>query len=267
MNSTTASSETSDRLAKARAQLDRDGFTLLEQAIPKTLLDRLNARIDELFVIEGESAGAEFKQEAGCQRLANLVNKGPVFQEVVIQRDVLSLVGSVLGEFKLSSLNVRSVNAGNMNRQPLHADMGAVPDQHGAWVCNALWMLDDITTENGPLRVVPGTHRSGKLPQEECDALEDHSDQQIVTGDAGSIVVFNAHLWHGGTENRTTKTRRALHAFYCRSDQPQQQYQKSLLDPTVAKEMPVELRRLLALDDPVNDQLSSRVSKTSGFME
>ena len=43
---------------------------------------------------------------------------------------------------------------------------------------------------------------------------------------AVTVVVMNAHLWHGGTANRTSAHRRALHAFYTRWDKPQQQYQK-----------------------------------------
>ena len=32
---------------------------------------------------------------------------------------------------------------------------------------------------------------------------------------AGTVVVMNAHLWHGGTANRSAKPRLAMHAFYC----------------------------------------------------
>ena len=46
-------------------------------------------------------------------------------------------------------------------------------------------------------------------------------------------MVMNAHLWHGGTANRTAAPRLAMHAFYCRRDKPQQQYQKQLLRPEV----------------------------------
>ena len=152
--------------------------------------------------------------------------------------------------------------------QPLHADMAAIPDQRGFWVCNLLWMLQDITIENGPLRVIPGTHRSGKLPQDVLDdPSDDHPDQVIVTGSAGTVVVMNAHLWHGGMENRSDRPRRALHAFYCRRDKPQQQYQKALLDAGVQSRLSPQLRQLLALDDPENDRLSSSVKTTSGFMK
>ncbi len=249
-------------------QLDDVGFIVLPAAIPESFLSELNQRIDQLFQQEGEHAGAEFKQEPGCRRLANLVNKGDVFQHVIANQLVLKYVTHLLQDVKLSSLNVRSVQPRGEVRQPLHVDMAAIPDQRGYWVCNALWMLQDITIENGPLRVVPGTHRSGKLPQDVLDnPSDDHPDQTIVTGAAGTVVVMNAHLWHGGLENQSDSPRRALHAFYCRRDKPQQQYQKALLDDGLQSRLSPQLRQLLALDDPENDRLSGNVTTTSGFMK
>ena len=78
---------------------------------------------------------------------------------------------------------------------------------------------------------------------------------------------MNAHLWHGGTANRTDKPRLALHSFYCRRDQPQQQYQKRLLGEEVQGRLNVDLRWLLALDDPLNDKLSEQFSGRSGFLK
>jgi ectoine hydroxylase-related dioxygenase (phytanoyl-CoA dioxygenase family) len=100
-------------------------------------------------------------------------------------------VRHVLGpEVKLSSLNARSAGPGGA--QPLHADMAAVADERGYWVCNALWLLDDYTPDNGALRVVPGSHRWGRLPQEAlADPLAGHPGQALVTGRAGGLVVLN----------------------------------------------------------------------------
>jgi hypothetical protein len=58
-----------------------------------------------------------------------------------------------------------------------------------------------------------------------------------------------------------------MHAFYCRSDKPQQQYQKRLLSPEVQSSLSPELRTLLALDDPLNDELSSAAVVRSGFLK
>ncbi len=264
--------ETRSSVPLPRAQLERlerDGFVVLEGLIEPSLLARLTARIDELLAAEGDAAGHEFMQESGARRLANLANKGSVFLEAALQPGVLAWVERVLGpDIKLSSLNARRVDPRSGNTQPLHTDMGALPDEHGYWVCNTVWMLDPFTAENGTLRAVPGSHRSGRLPQEVMsDPRAPHADEVLITAPAGSVVVMNAHVWHGATPNRTERSRSALHVFYCRRDKPQQQHQKALLHDAVRARLSPAERHLLALDDPRNDELSRDVARRSGFMQ
>jgi ectoine hydroxylase-related dioxygenase (phytanoyl-CoA dioxygenase family) len=252
----------------AHRQLDEAGFLILEDAMPGALLEALRRRVAELYDIEGDRAGAEFKQEPGCRRLANLVDKGAIFERVITDPRVLACVRRVLGpEFKLSSLNARTALPGSAS-QPMHVDMAAIPDAQGYWVCNCVWMLDDFTPDNGPLRVVPGSHRWGRLPQDAlADPTRPHPDEVLVTGRAGSVIVINAHIWHGGLANRTHTDRTAVHAFYCRRDKPQQQYQKALLRAEVQERIAPALRSLLALDDPGNDALARQAGPRSGFLD
>jgi ectoine hydroxylase-related dioxygenase (phytanoyl-CoA dioxygenase family) len=249
--------------------LDEHGYVVLESKMSGGLLQRLRARILELFDEEGERAGQEFRTEEHAHRLANLVDKGEVFREAIVLPDVLHLVRHVLGsDCKLSSLNARSADPHADVGQPLHVDMSAIPDENGYWVCNTIWLLDDFTKDNGPTRMIPGSHKWGTRPQ---DALDDpmapHPQEVRLIAPAGSIVVMNAHMWHGGTANRSALPRLAMHAFYCRRDKPQQQYQKRLLRPEVQAALTPELRWLLAIDDPLNDELSSAVTVRSGFLK
>jgi ectoine hydroxylase-related dioxygenase (phytanoyl-CoA dioxygenase family) len=251
-----------------RPNLDETGYVLLEEFIAPARRQRLADRIQALFASEGEKAGAEFRQEACARRLANLVDKGDVFVECILEPGVLAHVAHVLGpRFKLSSLNARSANPRSEDAQPLHVDVGALPDEGGYWVCNSVWMLDEFTRENGALRVVPGSHPRGRRPEAVLqDPRRPHPDEVLVTGGAGDLVIMNSHLWHGGTANRTDRPRLALHAFYCRWDKPQQQYQKALLRPQTQAALPAAARVLLALDDPGNDAMSAEGGR-SGFMK
>lgn len=248
-------------------ELDEFGHTLIPSFASSDLLAELRATVARLYEVEGDTAGSEFRQEPGCLRLANLIDKGTVFQRVVAAPALLALVRHVLGaDFKLSSLNGRTALPG-CAPQPLHADMGGVADERGNWVCNIIWMLDAYTPDNGPVRVVPGSHRWRRLPSTELPDLHaTHPAEKTVTGPAGSVVVMNAHAWHGGLDNRTQGHRTALHAFYCRGDKPQQQYQKKLLRPEVQAALSPELRQLLALDDPRNDELANSNVPRSGFL-
>ena len=256
----------------ARRQLDEQGYVLLEGFMSSTgerLLGELQRRILDILEEEGDRAGHEFKTEATARRLANLVDKGEVFRRAIVLPELLECVRHVLGpRIKLSSLNARSADPHSNEGQPLHVDMGAVPDDQGYWVCNTVWLLDDFTAENGATRMVPGSHKWGTRPQDVLDdPMAPHPDEVLLLGRAGDVAVMNAHLWHGGTANRTAAPRLAMHAFYCRRDKPQQQYQKSLLRPETQAALPPEVREILALDDPLNDEISANVTVRSGFMK
>ncbi|MEM7231775.1 MAG: phytanoyl-CoA dioxygenase family protein [Planctomycetota bacterium] len=250
-----------------RRELADDGFTVFEDYADAESVERLRTAIEERFAIEGETAGSEFRQEPGSRRLANLVNKGEVFRESVVDPLALEAVESVIaGPFKLSSLNVRSSDPGNA-AQPLHADGGAIADDQGYWVANVVWVIDEFREDNGPLRVVPGTHRLRKLPQEVLDdPLAPHPDEVVVTAQSGSLIVLNAHTWHGGLLNASSESRLALHAFYCRRDKPQQQFQRSLLSDEVLGSLSPKLREVLAIDDP-DDGNGFTDSGGSGFLD
>ncbi len=249
-----------------RGQLEKQGYLILPGLMTPTLLDVLRRRIDELLAEEGERASSEFKTEPGARRLANLVNKGEIFEQIMLMPEVLEAVACVLGpKFKLSSLNARSADPHSETGQPLHADSGAIADEQGYWVCNSVWMLDDFTPENGATRMVPGSHRWRRLPPPEIYGV--YPEEQLVTGRAGTVAIMNAHMWHGGTANRTSRPRRALHVYYTRWDKPQQQWQKKWLSPEVQGRLPAEARRMLALDDPLNDALCATGSGMSGFMK
>jgi len=251
---------------EARRQLDDLGYTVFPGLMGPRLLHDLRRRVDELFAEEGAAAGSEFKQESGARRLANLVNKGRLFEDVIVTPEVLDCMAHVLApKFKLSSLNVRSTNPHTEADQPWHCDSGALPDALGNSVCNSIWMLDDFTPENGATRIIPGSHLWSRLPPPEM--FEPHPQQQLVTGTAGTVVVMNAHMWHAGTANRTGAPRRAMHVYYTRFDKPQQQYQKRWLSAEVQARLSPEARRILALDDPLNDELSATGSGVSGFMK
>ena len=252
-----------------KQHLESQGYLIFPGLIAPSQVARLNARVEELFAAEGENAGSEFKIEPGARRIANAVDKGEVFEEAIDHPQILAAIEVVLGpDFKLSSLNVRSANPYNGCAQPLHIDGGELPDAIGNSVCNSVWLLDDFTECNGALRIVPGSHRWGRAPEPGSgpDGRCGPASEMLVTGKAGDVVVMNAHLWHGGSENRTDRQRRAMHVYYTRGDKPQQQYQKRLVRAEVQARLSPLRRRILALDDPRNDALSATGSGKSGFL-
>ncbi len=220
-----------------RRRLDRDGFLLIPLVLSTEQVQAICARLDALLDAEGDSAGKEVHQEAGTERLANLIDKGAEFEPFFSHPKVLAAIAHVLqGDLKLSSLNARFALPGQ-GLQGLHADWGRLESPGEYQVCNSIWLLDDFTPENGATRAVPGSQTWGnRLP---VDVMEDskapHPAEVLLLGKAGDVVVFNSHTWHGGTLNRTDARRRACHSYFCRRHHAQQLDQGANLRPeTVA---------------------------------
>ncbi len=228
--------------ADEKAILDRDGYLPLPGILSPEQVDAFRRRLAELTAAEGELAGTEVHRERGTDRLSDLINKDPIFTVCFTHPRVLAAMRHVLGpEFKLSSLNSRAALPGD-GLQALHADWGEPVAPGEYTVCNSIWLLDDFTPDNGATRVVPGSHRSGRLPREAMtDPQDRHPDEVLLTAPAGTVVIFNSHVWHGGTRNRTDAPRRAMHSYFCRRDQPQQLDQQAYLRPeTRARLTPAE---------------------------
>ncbi len=207
---------------ETRERLDRDGYAPLPGVLADSQLTVMRARLGDLLAAEGERAGLEVHQEAGADRLADLVNKDPVFDVCFTDPRLLACIAHVLGEFKLSSLNFRAALPG-YGLQGLHTEGKPVTGPAAYQVCNSIWLLDDFTADNGATRVVPGSHRSGRAPGEAMsDVRAAHPEEVLLLAPAGTVVVFNSHLWHGGTVNRSTAPRRALHSYFTRRGNSQQ---------------------------------------------
>ncbi|WP_162462922.1 phytanoyl-CoA dioxygenase family protein [Paenibacillus psychroresistens] len=204
--------------------LDEQGYIVLPNAIEEKWFIRLRESYEELMHKEGQNAGKEVHQEKGTRRLADLINKGEVFDGIYTHPQVLAAVNHIIGrEFKVSATNGRDAIPGE-GHQALHQDWGQSRTKNEPFhVAISLWMLDDFTTENGATRVVPGSHLWEGSVKDHVDPLATHPQEVLLTGKAGSIAVMNSHLWHGGTSNRTQGNRRALHPYYTAREFPQQQ--------------------------------------------
>jgi ectoine hydroxylase-related dioxygenase (phytanoyl-CoA dioxygenase family) len=233
--------------AAERAQLDADGFLPLPGVLSAAQLQVIRDRLAGLSAAEGDQAGIEVHQEEGTDRLADLVNKDPVFEVCFTSPRVLAGVAQVLGDFTLSSLNSRAALPG-AGLQRLHTDWGEPVPAGDYQVCNSIWLIDDFTPDNGPTRVVPGSQRSGQLPgQALADPWAPHPGEVKLLGQAGTVVIFNAHLWHGGTRNTTQRPRRALHSYFCRRGRKQQLDQQAYLRPETLARLSPAARHILGV--------------------
>ncbi len=234
-----------------RNHLDEQGYVVLRTVLSPDQVEAFRQRQAEILSAEGETAGKEVHQEAGTDRLSDLINKDPLYHIVLTQPRVLAAVAHVLkGDLKLSSLNSRSALPGQ-GLQALHADWGRLETPGEYQVCNSLWLLDDFTPDNGATRVVPGTHLGTALPGDEMtDPSAAHPKEIILQAHVGDVVVVNSHLWHGGTRNQTDKPRRVMHGYFSRRHQPQQLDQQKFLRPETYAQLTEPARTVLGVHAP-----------------
>ena len=222
--------------------LDEFGYLPLPGLLSAAQVAAFHERVEAITEAEGDRAGIEVSQEAGAHRLSNLADKDPLFDLCYTHPSILAAMNHVLqSDFKLSSLNSRASLPGE-GLQALHADWGGGVEPGDYQVCNSIWLLVDFTEENGATRIVPGSHRSGLSPGE---ALEDpwapQPDEIQLTAPAGTVVIFNSHLWHGGTVNQSDSPRYALHSYFTRRHQDQQTDQKKWIsEKTLARLSPAQ---------------------------
>jgi ectoine hydroxylase-related dioxygenase (phytanoyl-CoA dioxygenase family) len=74
--------------------------------------------------------------------------------------------------------------------------------------------LDDSTSHNGPLRVLPGTHALGVLSDEQIRNEARRIDGVACTVESGGVVVMRPLLIHASSKATSESSRRVLHLEY-----------------------------------------------------
>ncbi len=220
-------------------ELNTKGYIVVHNLIDADWLANMRNAFDALVKKEGDNLAIEHHQEESATRIANLINKGVVWEKVWAHPFVLSVCHHIFqGAFKVSSLNAREALRGG-GHQPLHADWKKTrPDFPKVHLVNAIWAIDDLSAANGAPRIIPGTHLRPELPETAlADPALAHPDEVIFAAPAGSVMIYNAHTWHGGTQNSLGTRRRVLHGLYCDREDAQQQDQRKWLKPETASRM------------------------------
>ncbi|HXG54331.1 MAG TPA: phytanoyl-CoA dioxygenase family protein, partial [Vicinamibacterales bacterium] len=203
-----------------KAQLDQDGYVLIENALPETqrlhLLETLNGTYAAL---EREGRNTYPGGVGMSERLIlNLHNKDEAFIDLIDHPVTFPLVSHMLqdGSYKnsepfiVTQFSARDPRKG-ASPQQLHID-SRFPGPPFALMTITLWMLNDFTIESGATRLVPGSHRRAEYPQ---DGVR-QPDELTVQAPAGSVLIYNGSAWHGGGEKLKELERWSVIISYAR---------------------------------------------------
>ncbi len=202
--------------SEEKRALDNEGYLILPGVIDQSRVKQWREAFEGVAAQERQAPG---RKETGTRHPPDLLNRGKVFEEVCTTPKVLAAIHYVLGRsFRLSQGAGRDPLPG-YGQQGLHADWLPRQPKEPFYVVTTLWMLDDFTRDNGATRLVPGTHRlPGQVPKAMADPASHHLNELIVTAPAGSVLLFNGHLWHSGTRNNSQLSRRALQCIFQASE-------------------------------------------------
>ncbi|MCY3857856.1 MAG: phytanoyl-CoA dioxygenase family protein [Gammaproteobacteria bacterium] len=250
------------------------GYCIVKNVLSAEEVKALRVRLTEQVEAEAE-IGLTHHLPDRKQLVMFLLNKGKVFRDILSKVELHAVVKSVLGaEYLLSAFHAHIAHPGgekvfhtdqfwmpppttadkktlirpgsitrarNRGHHVGGEDVMNAPTISPAVVCNAMWMLDEFTAENGATIVVPGSHLSGRQPDA---AMDDDANWVPAVAPAGSVVIFEGRTWHSTGVNRTTKTRIGLTTNFCA---PQFRQQENLLlgtRPEVLESMSDELKKL-----------------------
>jgi len=74
--------------------------------------------------------------------------------------------------------------------------------------------LDHSTSENGPLRVIPGSHQAGVLSDDEILELVRRGEKEECVVRRGGVLAMRPLLVHSSSKARSGEPRRVLHLEY-----------------------------------------------------
>ena len=243
-----------------KSSLNDKGFVIFPpNEFMKKNLDELNKISENLIKLEGDKGGWEGKEkyykegkkfENGADRLGNLIEKHKLFAELILQKEILASAREVIkNEIKVVAVHLRNPLK-DCGYQRLHID--GYPryndnDPYSGIIC--MIYLDDSKISNGALRIVPNSHKKLGWPNEHIDIYKLNKDELNIEVKAGSILVGNLNLWHGGGNNSSGERRKMIMINIKNKKEPQLlNYKKFLKKETISK-LNIYQKYLLAVRD------------------
>ncbi|MEL7542342.1 MAG: phytanoyl-CoA dioxygenase family protein [Pseudomonadota bacterium] len=214
--------------ASLNATYVRDGFLVVEDMFSGDQLEAMRsvtARFvadavadaiddDRFDVFTGKDDGRELR------RIVDPEAVSPVYDAAMRHEPLVDLVQTLLGgtvRFDHGKLNFKPPSGGAAVEW--HQDWAFYPQTNDDMLAVGV-MIEDCTIENGPLMVVPGSHR-GEIFDHHQDGVfvgginAEHLGSVIenavpVIAPAGSISIHHVRTLHGSTPNRSASNRPLL---------------------------------------------------------
>ncbi|MFI7273852.1 phytanoyl-CoA dioxygenase family protein [Streptomyces sp. NPDC049879] len=222
----------------------RDGFVVLDGVLDSAETDALLA--ETVAICRGERGpidGADTAPVPPGTSDDDLLRRflcvhyphkmSPLMRDTIRHPGIVEPLTRVVGPNVKAMQSMLFIKSEGRPGQAWHQDEGFIPTRDRS--LTAAWIaLDDATTENGCLWVVPGSHRPGVLypdrehddPRYDCTVESygfpwSEDDAVPVELKAGSALLFNGYLLHKSLANTGAHgCRRALVGHYMSAESP-----------------------------------------------
>ncbi|MDH3694555.1 MAG: phytanoyl-CoA dioxygenase family protein [Gammaproteobacteria bacterium] len=215
------------------------GYLAFPGLIQEQTLASLRAALEHVIDLSREitCSGNKFDLEKGhtaenprLRRATYVDDFDPVFWELCSSSIVSEIAADLLGpNIRFRELMANFKWAGGGAEVKWHQDIAFYPHTN-AGTCQFLLSLEDIGSDQGPLQVIPGSHK-GRIYEHydsngewtgaiRSSELGDDNLNNIVelTGSAGTVTVHHSRTVHGSAQNMSAKGRPVLVVTYSAAD-------------------------------------------------
>jgi len=229
---------------RQKALFDEQGYLLVENALGGEQLREMRqqfadwveeSRSHEEAYGETVDGRARFDLEPGhradkpaLRRVNAPTDISAVYYRVMRDSAMTDCVAELIGpNVKYHHSKINSKLPGTATEVKWHQDFPFTPHSNDDLV-TALLMIDEVTDENGPLQVLPGSHK-GKIYDLWHDgvftgAVDDQVTRRCLdnaiacTGSAGSLCLMHTRLLHGSAPNLSAQPRTLFIVVYSVED-------------------------------------------------
>lgn len=220
------------------ATFHRDGYFIRNDVVAETMIDSLRLAVAALPNRE------EVRRRRNVYGVRNLLEICPAVRILAAASAIRKFVTPILGDgaFAVRAIFFDKVPGANWSLCWHQDNVIAVKERRDisgfvGWSQKAgVWQaqppadvlaqmiavrvhLDDCGANNGPLRVLPGSHRCGWL-DDELDAWKARISEVICTVQCGGILMMCPLLLHASAPAESVGHRRVIHIEYAAADLP-----------------------------------------------
>ena len=226
------------------AAFDRDGAIVVKDAVTPARLATLRSEFDH-WVSESRAHKSAYGQicdgrprfdldddhrpdHPSLRRIASPTDISETYASVAFDSAMTDMAADILGpdvRFHHAKVNSKLPNTKTVVKW--HQDFPFDPHSNDDTL-TALLFLDDVTVENGPLMIAPGSHRgpllshfqngvfTGAVSDDSAAAFERAA--RLCTGPAGAVCLMHSRVAHASTANRSDAPRTLYIVTYAAAD-------------------------------------------------